>query len=80
MNKTFTINLANQIFNINDDAYETLLAYFSSLEKFYANEEGKEDIITDIKARFAELFFEKGKNYIITKEDAEQLVVLKRLL
>ena len=74
MNKTFTINLANQIFNINDDAYETLLAYFSSLEKFYANEEGKEDIITDIKARFAELFFEKGKNYIITKEDAEQVI------
>lgn len=74
MNKTFTINLANQIFNINDDAYETLLAYFGSLDKFYANEEGKDEIISDIKDRFAELFFAKGKNYIITKEDAEQVI------
>ncbi|MFN8282027.1 MAG: PspC domain-containing protein [Chitinophagales bacterium] len=74
MNKTFTINLANQIFNINDDAYETLLAYFGSLDKFYANEEGKDEIISDIKDRFAELFLAKGKNHIITKEDADLVI------
>ena len=40
MIKTFNINLAGQIFNINEDAYEQLLSYFNSLEKFYVNEEG----------------------------------------
>lgn len=74
MNKTFTINLAGQLFNINEDAYNNLLAYFNSLEKFYANEEGKDDIITDIKSRFAELFLAKGKNYIITQDDANEVI------
>lgn len=68
MNKTFTINLANQIFNINDDAYETLLAYFGSLDKFYANEEGKDEIISDIKDRFAELFLAKVKIILLQKK------------
>lgn len=74
MNKTFTINLSNQIFNINEDAYEILVAYFSSLTKFYANEEGKDEIISDIKDRFAELFLAKGKSHIITKEDTDLVI------
>jgi phage shock protein PspC (stress-responsive transcriptional regulator) len=74
MIKTFTINLANQLFNINEDAYESLLAYFASLDKFYANEEGKDEIIADIKDRFAELFLAKGKNHIITKEDTDLVI------
>jgi len=76
MIKTFNINLAGQIFNINEDAYEHLSQYFSSLRSFYANEEDKNEIIRDIEARFAELFLAKGKNYIITKDDAEQVVNL----
>lgn len=76
MIKTFNINLAGQIFNINEDAYEHLSQYFNSLRTFYANEEDKDEIIRDIEARFAELFLAKGKNYIITKQDAEEVVNL----
>ena len=76
MIKTFNINLAGQIFNINEDAYEHLSQYFSTLRSFYANEEDKDEIIRDIEARFAELFLAKGKNYIITKDDAVQVVNL----
>ncbi|MEZ5026870.1 MAG: PspC domain-containing protein [Chitinophagales bacterium] len=74
MIKTFNINLAGQIFNINEDAYEQLLSYFNSLEKFYENEEGKDEILSDIKSRFAEIFLSKGKNYIITIEDANAAI------
>ncbi|HRB93093.1 MAG: PspC domain-containing protein [Chitinophagales bacterium] len=74
MIKTFNINLAGQIFNINEDAYEQLLSYFNSLEKFYVNEEGKDEILNDIKARFAELFLAKGKNIIISMEDANAAI------
>lgn len=74
MIKTFNINLAGQIFNINEDAYEHLSGYFSSLRTFYNDEEEKDEIIRDIESRFAELFLAKGKNYIITKADAAEVV------
>lgn len=74
MIKTFNINLAGQIFNINEDAYEQLSGYFNSLRSFYANEEDKDEIIRDIEARFAELFLAKGKNYIVTKEDTDAVI------
>lgn len=74
MIKTFNINLAGQIFNINEDAYEHLSGYFNSLRTFYANEEDKDEIIRDIESRFAELFLAKGKNYIITKADTTEVV------
>lgn len=74
MIKTFNINLAGQIFNINEDAYEHLSGYFSSLRSFYNDEEEKDEIIRDIESRFAELFMAKGKNYIITKADAAEVV------
>ena len=76
MIKTFNINLAGQIFNINEDAYEHLSQYFNSLRSFYANEEDKDEIIRDIESRFAELFLAKGKNYIVTKQDADEVVTL----
>ena len=74
MIKTFNINLAGQVFNINEDAYEQLSAYFNSLRTFYANEADKDEIIRDIESRFAELFLVKGKNYIVTKGDAMEVI------
>ncbi|MDB5227872.1 MAG: PspC domain protein [Bacteroidota bacterium] len=74
MIKTFNINLAGQIFNINEDAYEHLSGYFNSLRSFYKDEEEKDEIIRDIEARFAELFLAKGKNYIVNKEDTVEVV------
>lgn len=74
MIKTFNINLAGQIFNINEDAYDQLLSYFTSLENFYTNEEGKEEILNDIKSRFAEIFLANGKDYIINSEDAVKAI------
>lgn len=76
MIKTFNINLAGQIFNINEDAYELLSNYFNSLRTFYANETDKDEIIKDIEARFAELFLAKGRNYIITNTDADEVIRL----
>ncbi|HPW86273.1 MAG TPA: hypothetical protein PLU78_03700, partial [Chitinophagales bacterium] len=74
MIKTFNINLAGQIFNINEDAYERLSGYFSALRSFYKEEEEKDEIIRDIESRFAELFLAKGKNYIVTLSDAEEVI------
>lgn len=76
MIKTHNINLAGQIFHINEDAYELLSNYFSTLRNFYSKEEDKDEIIKDIEARFAELFLAKGKNHIITKDDVDEVTKL----
>lgn len=65
MKKTLTINLNGIVFNIDDDAYETLNAYLNELEKHFADDE-REEIIKDIEDRIAELFTERmhGRNVV----------------
>ncbi len=65
MKKTLTINLNGIVFNIDDDAYETLSAYLNELEKHFADDE-REEIIKDIEDRIAELFTERmhGRNVV----------------
>ena len=59
MKKTLTVNLWGQVFNIDEDAFEKLQKYLSSLEnKFSKTPEGKE-IIGDVEARIAEIFKER---------------------
>lgn len=59
MKKTLTINLWGQVFHIDEDAYEFLQNYLSSLEnRFSGSAEGKE-IMGDVESRIAELLREK---------------------
>lgn len=59
MNKTFTINLNGSVYHINDDAYDALNAYLSSLKRYFSQEEGAQEIMEDIEARIGELFTER---------------------
>ena len=59
MKKVININFQGRIIPIEEDAYEDLKKYVESLRQYFANEEGKEEIINDIENRIAELFFEK---------------------
>ncbi|MCL2073487.1 MAG: PspC domain-containing protein [Marinilabiliaceae bacterium] len=59
MKKIISINISSIAFFIDEDAYEILNQYFETLKvRFGTTEEGSE-IITDIEARFAELFAER---------------------
>ena len=60
MIKTFNINLAGQIFNINEDAYEHLSGYFSSLRSFYANEDDKDERQRNQYPKQADIFTKGG--------------------
>lgn len=64
MNKTVTINLAGIIFHIDEDAYQKLGNYLACLKNSFINQEGSDEIIDDIEARFAELFQEKSDEVI----------------
>lgn len=61
MNKVININFQGRVIPIEEPAYEELKKYIDSLRTYFANEEGKEEIINDIENRIAELFSEKLK-------------------
>jgi len=55
MNKVININFQGRILPIEEIAYETLKQYIDSLRSYFANEEGRDEIINDIECRIAEL-------------------------
>lgn len=59
MKKTLTVNLNNTVYHIDEDAYESLQEYLNSLRNHFAEEEGADEILSDIEARIAELFKER---------------------
>lgn len=68
MNKTLTINISGIIFHIEEDAYEKLSRYLSTIKSYFSHTEGGNEIMSDIEARIAELLSEKlnpGKQVIL---------------
>lgn len=77
MYKTFSINLAGQIFHINEDAFELLSGYLKSLKETYNKEEGGDEIMSDIEARISEILLNENKNdskKIIEKHQVEHII------
>ena len=76
MKKVININFQGRVIPIEETAYEILKQYIESLRQFFANEEGKDEIINDIEGRIAELFSEqlnKG-NTCITDNDVQAII------
>lgn len=71
MKKIININLASRLIPIEDSAYEILRQYLDSLKKYFAREEGADEIVSDIESRIAEIFLDKIKKgaHCITDED-----------
>ncbi|MAQ76214.1 MAG: hypothetical protein CL613_07770 [Aquimarina sp.] len=62
MNKTVNINLAGIFFHIDEDAYLKLQRYLDAIKRSFTDSQGRDEIISDIEARIAELFTEKIKD------------------
>lgn len=76
MKKVININFHGRVVPIEESAYEILKQYVDSLKKYFANEEGKDEIINDIESRIAELFAEnikKGQT-CITEDTVESII------
>ncbi len=59
MNRTITMNLSGIIFHIEEDAYERLNTYLSTIKGYFNATEGREEIMGDIESRIAEMLQEK---------------------
>jgi hypothetical protein len=71
MKKIININFHSRVVPIEETAYEILQQYIESLRKHFANEEGRDEIISDIENRFAELFSDTLKKGAACITDAD---------
>src|SRR5512145_1322067 len=76
MKKTFSVNLGNRVFNIDEDAYLRLKAYLDTIERYFSDEKERTDIINDIETRLSELFSDRlaGNRQVITMEDVQEAI------
>jgi phage shock protein PspC (stress-responsive transcriptional regulator) len=76
MKKIININFHSRVIPIEESAYEILQQYIESLRRYFANEEGREEIISDIENRFAELFSEVLKKGApcVTDQDVTNVI------
>lgn len=59
MNKTVTINISGIIFHIEEDAYDKLNKYLTTIRGYFNKAEGGSEIMSDIEARIAEMLQSK---------------------
>jgi phage shock protein PspC (stress-responsive transcriptional regulator) len=76
MNKTININLAGIIFHIDEVAFNRLNSYLNSIKAYFSNQEGSDEIMSDIESRIAELFNERiaDNKQVITLTDVEAVI------
>lgn len=76
MKRTFTANINGLIFHIDEDAYERLQSYMRSIKTHFSNQEGTDEISSDIESRIAELMqlLISPQKQVITIEDVESII------
>lgn len=76
MKKVININFQGRVIPIEETAYDIMKRYVESLRLFFANEEGRDEIINDIEGRIAELFGESLKkgSTCITDADVNTII------
>ena len=76
MKKIININFHSRVIPIEETAYEILQQYIESLRRYFAREEGRDEIISDIENRFSELFADKLKKgaACITDDDVTAII------
>ncbi|PWJ60187.1 phage shock protein PspC (stress-responsive transcriptional regulator) [Dyadobacter jejuensis] len=77
MKKTISINIGGIIFHIEEDGYERLKNYLSSIQRYFSGFADSQEIVSDIEARVAERFYNKQKadsKQVISLVDVEELI------
>ncbi|MEO8067932.1 MAG: PspC domain-containing protein, partial [Flavobacteriales bacterium] len=75
MKKTVTANISGTVFHIEEDAFLKLGRYLDSIRAKFTGTDGREEIMTDIEARIAELFQQRleGRN-VVSIADVEHVI------
>lgn len=76
MKKNISINIGGIIFHIEEDSYDRLNSYLSSINRYFSSFDDSKEILDDIENRIAEIFLTKlneGKQ-VIVDEDIDELI------
>jgi phage shock protein PspC (stress-responsive transcriptional regulator) len=78
MNKTVTINLSGIVFHIDENAYDTLKKYLESIRSKFTVADGRDEIVSDIEARIAEMFQQRisDNKQAILPEDVNAVITI----
>ena len=76
MNKTVNINLSGIIFHIEEDAYNKMHSYLSTIKGYFSESEGRDEIMADIENRIAEMLSERvsDKKQVVLMSDVERVI------
>ncbi len=76
MKRIININLSGRVIPIEDAAYDSLQRYIESLRRYFAAEEGRDEIINDIESRIAELMNDKINKgaAAVTEDDVNEII------
>lgn len=76
MNKTITSNIAGYVFHIDENAYEKLEAYLNTIRSYFRESQGRDEIISDIEARLAEMLHERigDMKQVVTLADVNHVI------
>ncbi len=76
MKKVININFQGSVIPIEETAYDLLKQYLDSLRAYFANEEGRDEIMNDIEGRVGELFTERLKSgtTCITDDEVNNII------
>lgn len=83
MKKTISINISGVIFHIEEDGYDKLKSYLTSVQQYFSTYEDSSEIITDIENRIAEKLLAKlkatekqpgGPRQAVTLDDVNELI------
>jgi len=66
------------LFHIDENAYQKLQRYLEAIKRSFAGTTGSDEIIADIEARIAELFYEKMENerQVITAKEVDEVITI----
>jgi phage shock protein PspC (stress-responsive transcriptional regulator) len=78
MNKTYTINISGIIFHIDEFAFEKLKGYLNTIRSYFKDSEGREEIMTDIESRIAEIFSGRinSAKQVVLMEDVDHMIAI----
>jgi phage shock protein PspC (stress-responsive transcriptional regulator) len=76
MKKTFSVNLGNRVYNIDEDAYLKLRDYLERIESHFSDNKEREEIINDIELRISELLTERMgvTRQVVTLPDVDYII------
>lgn len=75
MNKIIDVHLGGMLFKLDEPAYALLVAYLEALKQHLDGTESREEVLADIEARIAEIFYVRldGKRLVVNREDVEHV-------